>query len=94
MNVSISVTRSLRRYPTPAAPASSGWGVFPQPDGSELIWHNGSNQRFTSETWLLLEEGRGLLIVTNVGVGLALAPMQQLAESIFTRSADEGATTS
>lgn len=69
-------------------------GVFPQPDGSELIWHNGSNQRFTSETWLLPEEGRGLLIVTNVGVGLALAPMQQLAESIFTRNADEGARTS
>jgi len=69
-----------------------GWVVITQPDGSNVIWHNGSNGRFTSETWLLPDEGRGVLIVTNIGVELAQAPMEQLADAIFARyTDDEGA---
>ncbi len=73
------------RTPAPDTGYALGWGVIVQSDGSAVLTHTGSNLRFTADVWLISEEGRGFVTVTNIGVGLAAELLGQVTEAIFAR---------
>ena len=57
-----------------AAPPGSdyalGWATIPTDTGN-VLWHHGSNERFTSAVWLVPGEDSGILVVTNIGEATA-----------------------
>ena len=67
-----------------------GWVTIPDPNGLVTMYHQGSNDRFTAEIWLIPAKNRGLLTVTNVGDGIATPPLQQVSQAMFARYAGPG----
>lgn len=61
-----------------------GWVTNPYPKGPDVLYHQGSNLRFTAEVWLVPSENWGLLTVTNVGDALS-EPLAKVGLDLFAR---------
>ena len=64
-----------------------GWLVTDKPSGRATFYHHGSNQRFTTEVWLVPAADWGLITVTNIGEIIADPHLQRVGQAMFERSA-------
>ncbi len=73
------------RTPPPGSDYALGWLAVPETPLGLLLTHNGSNDRFMSETLLAPDAEWGVLVVTNMGEVVAAPTVRATIDAMVTR---------